>query len=203
MSTETAKRRLRREMSDLRTRVEPGLRAEVGRAVARHVLSWEELAPGRRVALYSALPDEVPTGGLLHELLRRGHPVLLPRIAQDRRIDFAACEDPSALVEGRLGVLQPPAWAVSTPLVAEDLILVPGVAFDEQGGRLGRGGGWYDRVLPADPGAVFGIAFHFQLVRAVPVCPWDRRVRGVFTERGLHRAAAPAGEAAERRADPS
>ena len=202
MSTEAAKRRLRREMRALRRRVEPGLRAEVGRAVARHVLSCEELSPGRRVALYAALPDEVPTEGLLRELLRRGHPVLLPRIAPGGGIDFAACEDPSALVAGPLGVFEPPACAASTLLSSEDLILVPGVAFDEQGGRLGRGGGWYDRALPAGLAAVFGIAFHFQLVRAVPVCSWDRRVRGVFTERGLQRAASE-GEAAEARSDSS
>jgi 5-formyltetrahydrofolate cyclo-ligase len=199
MSVGTAKRRLRQELRSLRERVEPGVRAEVGEAVARYVLSWDELRPGRRVALYFALPDEVPTDLLLRELLQRGHPILLPRIAA---VDFAACTESSALVEGPLGVREPPAWASPRALAPDDLILVPGVAFDEQGGRLGRGGGWYDRALAAHGGEVFGIAFHFQLVPAVPVDPWDRGVCGVFTERGLRRARRTA-EVAERKADPS
>jgi hypothetical protein len=86
MSSEAAKRLLRQEMRELRRRVAPALRAAVGQAVARHVLAFEELRPARRVVLYSALPDEVPTDGLLRELLRRGHPILLPRAATLRRL---------------------------------------------------------------------------------------------------------------------
>lgn len=199
MSAETAKGRLRQELRALRERVEPRVRAEVGAAIARYVLSWGELRPGRRVALYAALPDEVPTDLLLRELLRRGHPILLPRIAT---VDFAVCTERSALVEGPFGIREPPARASASPLAPDDLILVPGVAFDERGGRLGRGGGWYDRALAAHAGEVFGIAFEFQLVPAVPVEPWDRRVCGVFTERGLRRVRRTA-EVAERKADPS
>lgn len=182
----------------LRERLPPAARAAAGDAVARHVLAWDELRSGRRVALYSALPDEVPTAPLLHGLRQRGHLVLLPRIST---VDFAVCTDPETLVEGRFGILEPRAGAPASRLAADDLILVPGVAFDSAGGRLGRGGGWYDRALALHAGAVFGIAFHFQLVSVVPTRPWDRRVSGVFTERGLQRAG-PAGRVAERRADP-
>jgi 5-formyltetrahydrofolate cyclo-ligase len=184
---EEAKWRLRKEMRELRRRLSDAERAEIGDAIARNVLAFDGLRSGRRVALYSALPDEVPTDGLMRELLRRRQPVLLPRASSGGDLEFAACVDPSTLVRGRFGALEPGAGEPSQRLAPDDLILVPGVAFDERGGRLGRGGGWYDRSLPGDVQTLFGIAFHFQLVGLVPVTAHDRRVAGVFTERGLHR----------------
>jgi 5-formyltetrahydrofolate cyclo-ligase len=68
------------------------------------------------------------------------------------------------------------------------LMLVPGLAFDPMGHRLGRGGGHYDRALAAAAGAVaLGVGFGFQVVSEVPVEAWDRPVSGILTERGLLR----------------
>jgi 5-formyltetrahydrofolate cyclo-ligase len=61
------------------------------------------------------------------------------------------------------------------------------MAFDRRGGRLGRGGGWYDRSLPQRPLALFGIGYAFQIVDSIPMAARDRRVLGVFTELGLER----------------
>ena len=176
---------MRREISDLRRHLDPSRRAEIGEAVARHVLAWSRLRPGRRVILHAALPDEVPTLGLLRALLHRGHEVLLPRAGGAGRLEFARVVDPSLLFVGRFGALEPPVGEPARALAQEDLVLLPGVAFDRSGARLGRGRGWYDRSLPSEVQDVFGIAFEFQLVERVPVDAWDRRVRGVFTEAGL------------------
>jgi len=141
--------------------------------------------------MYSALPDEVPTEDLMRALLERGHAVLLPRAGRERRLEFARVVDPSLLVPGPFGALEPPLTVPAEALLAADLVLLPGVAFDGTGRRLGRGGGWYDRSLPCGLDALFGVAFYFQVVAAVPVTSLDRRVGGVFTERGLLLAAAP------------
>jgi len=185
VSVAEAKQRLRRQIRDLRRHVEPTRRVEVGDAVARHVLGWQGLRPGRRVLLHAALPDEVPTEGLMRALLLRGHPILLPRAGPAGRLEFAAITELSAPVEGPFGALEPPSDELAVILDAEDLVLLPGVAFDRFGRRLGRGGGWYDRSLPPDVHDLFGIAFEFQLVDRVPATALDRRVRGVFSERGL------------------
>lgn len=202
MSVEAAKRQLRREMRELRRRVGPALRQAVGEAVARHVLAWPELRPGRRIALHSALPDEVPTERLMDALLRRGNQLLLPRANEARGLDFARVSDLSILVEGSFGALEPPSCVPSEQLLPDDVVLLPGLAFDATGARLGRGGGWYDRSLPRYVTALFAIAFEFQLVPSVPTTVLDRRVRGVFTERGFHACRVQA-DVREPSADPS
>ncbi len=185
MSIAAEKERLRREIGALRRRIDPARRTLAGDAVARHVLAWPGLRPARRVALYAALPDELPTDRLMGALLARGHALLLPRAADSERLEFAAVSERSLLAPGVFGVLEPPPEAPATPLREDDLVLLPGVAFDRWGARLGRGGGWYDRSLPPGVRDLFGLAFEAQLLERVPVTATDRRVRGVFTERGL------------------
>ena len=197
MSVAAAKRALRRTIDERRRRVDPAFRAEVGAALARHVLAWAGLRPGRRVGLYAALPDEAPTEELMQALLRRGHPLLLPRSCGGERLEFAPVSDPARLVRGAFGALEPPPEEPAAALHPDDLVLVPGVAFDRFGARLGRGGGWYDRSLPAEVRDLYGLAFAFQVVDRVPEAPWDRRVRGIFTEHGFQLCdrGAPAREA--------
>jgi len=87
-------------------------------------------------------------------------------------------------------VLAPPPGQESVALGPEDLLLVPGVAFDLRGGRLGRGGGYFDRALGemGEGGPIsLGVGFEFQLVEEVPREPHDRSVGAILTERRLQR----------------
>ena len=87
-------------------------------------------------------------------------------------------------VPGPYGIREP---AATLPVVAPrdlDVMLVPGVAFDPRGNRLGYGGGYYDRVLAARPCLTIGIAWTFQVVDAVPMEPWDQPVDALLTESG-------------------
>jgi len=91
---------------------------------------------------------------------------------------------------GRLGILEPAASAPVRTLGPHDVVLVPGVAFDQQGHRLGRGAGCYDAAFPpgaASPALLFGIAYEFQIVESVPHDSRDRRVDGIVTERTIRR----------------
>lgn len=158
-------------------------------------MASSEFGRADRVALYAALPDEVPTERLQRAALESGRSVLLPRATTFGRLEFASIGEPAALIEGSLGALEPSPSRPAVTLRRDDLVLVPGVAFDRVGRRLGRGGGWYDRSLPAELPNVFGIGFAFQLVEAVPATARDRRVAGVYTEAGFWRVGGTAGSA--------
>jgi 5-formyltetrahydrofolate cyclo-ligase len=154
------------------------------------VLSTREWSRALRVALYVALPDELPTDALLRAVLGSRRTLLLPR-SSPSGIEFAAERDLARLRPGRSGAEEPGPEAPAERLRPEDLVLAPGVAFDRRGGRLGRGIGAYDRVLAERPRPIcFGLAFAFQLVEAVPLAPHDQRVDAVVTELELVRAGA-------------
>jgi 5-formyltetrahydrofolate cyclo-ligase len=170
----------------------PDVRRAAGSAVQRLVVASPEFHRSERVVLYAALPDEVPTEEMLRAILETGRRLLLPRAAGAEQLEFAAVEDLAELVPGPFGTLEPVRSRVAETLRREDLVLIPGVAFDRSGRRLGRGGGWYDRSLSDVLSAVYGISYEFQLIDAVPATRRDRRVAGIYTEAGLWRVPVPA-----------
>ena len=158
----------------------------------------------RSAALFAALPDELPTRPLFDWLRGEGARALLPRVVASpggSRLEFAEVRAWEELAPGRYGLREPPRASSDLGLSAVDLIVVPGLAFDADGGRLGRGRGMYDQALGALDAStrapVFGWAYTFQVVDAVPCGRHDQRVDGVITESGLHRAGR-AGVEAER-----
>ena len=167
-------------------------RAAVGDAVARIACALPEFECARRVAAYVALVDEVPTRAILDAVLASGRALLLPRMAA-RRLEFAPVADLASLCRGGFGVLEPQVSSRAVELTPLDLVFVPGVAFDRRGGRLGRGGGYYDRAFPPASAApvLLGVALSFQLVDAVPLGPFDRRVDGIVSESGIFRVPTP------------
>jgi len=152
--------------------------------VTRRLLAMPELAGLGRVVLYAALPDELPTRAL-HEALRRlRKPILFPRCRPDDLLEFARVEGWEDLEPGRYGVLEPTGPAQA--LAHDDLVVVPGVAFDGAGRRLGRGGGFYDRTFPPawiPAPRLVGVGYAFQRVPLVPAGPEDRRMDAVVTDR--------------------
>ena len=167
-------------------------RVSAGDAVARIACALPEFERAERVAAYVALDDEVPTRAILDAVLASGRVLLLPRLVA-KRLEFAAVEALTSLRRGGFGVFEPPASSALLELAPDDLVFVPGVAFDRRGGRLGRGRGHYDRAFPPATAApvLLGVAFSFQLVDAVPVGPSDRRVEGIVSEAGIVRVPAP------------
>ncbi len=137
--------------------------------------------PGRAnpsIAVYLASPYEANLDELIRSLLRREIAVAAPRVDLKRnRISFWLLRSLEATETGAWGLREPPAWE---PVESPALLLVPGVAFDSRGGRLGMGGGWYDRLLSGSVRSV-GVAFDWQLVPDVPREAHDRPVDAVVT----------------------
>ncbi len=136
------------------------------------------------VLLYHALPDEVDTASLLSNALLMGKRVLLPRVVGDEL--ELRIYTPDTLQQGAFGIMEP-MGEVFPPSAypAIDLAIVPGVAFDRHASRLGRGKGYYDRLLPLLPNAYkIGLCFSFQLLDYVPCEEHDIRMNEVVEESG-------------------
>lgn len=124
------------------------------------------------VLAYYSLPDEVCTHALLDELVAAGKTVLLPRVVDDATMDLCRYSGESDLREGAFHILEP-AGECFTDMSLIDTVLVPGMAFDVQGHRLGRGKGYYDRLLSGLTCRKIGVCFDFQKVVEVPVDAYD------------------------------
>lgn len=178
-----AKRALRREVLATRDGMSADARRRAGATVVQRFLDLPEVRGASTVMAFSSFGSEVDTGPLLEGLARAGATIVLPRI------------------DG--GELVPRTWAPGEPLdvawfgAAEprdgrpvepasiDVVAVPGVAFDRQGGRVGYGGGFYDRFLPRlrDEALLAAIGFACQLVeRPVPAAAFDVAIDVVVTD---------------------
>ena len=133
------------------------------------------LAEAQTIMAYYSLPDEVNTHALIDELVAEGKTVLLPKVTGADTMELHRYTGRADLQEGAYHILEP-VGEPFTDLSAIDLILVPGLAFDAAGHRLGRGRGYYDRFLHSKnrPYCVkIGVCFDFQKVDEVPVDAHD------------------------------
>ena len=122
------------------------------------------------IVAYYSLDDEVNTHGLIDELLADGKTVYLPRVVNDEEMVLCRYTGADSLRKGAFGIMEPVGSSMSCHEKI-DAVLVPGVAFDAQGHRLGRGRGYYDRFLSALPcprPQLIGVCFDFQKVGFVP-----------------------------------
>lgn len=172
-----------------RTRLSAGERRRAATRVHARLDELAELRGARAVLGYAATPAEVDLDAWLWRLLRDGVGVLLPRVDGDRLQVSRVGDLARDLAPGWRGVREPRPAVPAVPPATADAAVVPGLAFDERGGRLGYGGGHFDRLLSELPPAVpvVGVAFHVQLTSRVPMTRDDRHVDLVVTERRVLR----------------
>ncbi len=188
---------LRAMIRDRRQALTPDWVAATSARLGERLTDLPEIRKARVVLGYLALPGEASIDGLLRALQARGTRVCVPAAhGEPREYDAAWLPDESGLTVGPWGVREParPEWVGDERI---DVVLVPGVAFDAHGGRLGHGKGYYDRMLArigARAGYRVGIAFGFQIVAAVPCGPRDVRMDAVVSETGVLRFADAAGQ---------
>lgn len=134
------------------------------------------------IALYHAIPGEVQTAGLIEKWYQKKK-ILLPVVdGDDLRLILYTGKD--SLKPGSFGILEPTGES-SVPESEIDLIIVPGVAFDRKKNRLGRGKGFYDRLLSTLQVPKIGICYNFQLKDQIPVEPFDKKMDLIVTEKEI------------------
>ena len=148
-------------------------------ALLRRQPAWQE---AKSILFYAPLPDELDVWPLLLDALAERKEVGLPRFSPAAGA-YVACrvrEPERDVARGHLNIREPVSTCPTLPLTL-DLILVPGVAFDLRGRRLGRGKGFYDQLLASARGMTCGVAFDEQIVPEVPVEPHDMHLSCILT----------------------
>jgi 5-formyltetrahydrofolate cyclo-ligase len=173
---------LRRRQVAARTAMPDSIRNESSRLIRDHVLEMPQVTSAGTVAAYYSVGTEPDTRGLIFALWKRGSYVVLPVLLPDGDLDWASYEGPDSLAPGPRGVLQPVEPVRGPGTVARaDVVLVPALAVDVRGRRLGRGGGSYDRALarvgPQVP--TIALLYDSELLPSVPAEEHDQAVRAV------------------------
>lgn len=190
---------LRREFLTVRNRLTADDVREAAAALAHRALELPELAHARTVAAYVSVGSEPGTLALLDALRARDVDVLLPALLPDNDLDWGSYdgEDSLTLVQhgGKMALLEPSGERLGPEAVTgADVVLLPGLAVDGRGMRLGRGGGSYDRVLARLERAgvrptLVVLLYDSEVVERVPAEAHDRPVRAVVTPSGVRRFA--------------
>ena len=177
--------RVRTEVLHRRDELAPEVRAMCSQQIADLVTHWIQSEGFNSVMLYLSMRSEVETLDLLEGLLHAGKHVCAPVVDTDehRLIPRRIQDAKTALVRHRYGMLEPNSTCPLVPISELQLIIVPGIAFDRKGYRLGYGKGFYDRFLAKCSHAVpIGLAYQIQVVEDTFPQVWDVPVKHIFTE---------------------
>jgi len=184
---------LRKDLVAARVSMSVSDRQAAGRALRDTLLGLPETGMAGTIAAYLSVSTEPETAALVFALWKRGSYVLLPVMLTDNDLDWASYEGPDSLRPGPHGLLEPAEPRRGTEAIrSADLIIVPALAADRSGNRLGRGGGCYDRALsrvgPSVP--TIALLYDHELLDEIPAGPLDQRVRAIAQpKRGITRLA--------------
>jgi len=187
---EARKLALRDQLLTARGLLSVAVLAERARLVSDLLLATDEVRRAATVAAYVSVGREPGTGVLLDALRGAGKRVILPLLQPDNDLDWATYAGPESLASAARGLLEPITPALGYDAVATaDVVIVPGLAVDGSGLRMGRGGGSYDRVLGRIPVGTFTcvVLNEAEVLDVVPAAAHDRRVTAAVTEERLLR----------------
>jgi 5-formyltetrahydrofolate cyclo-ligase len=180
---QAAKAALRKQIRGALQNISPAARYAMSAHIRDRLKEQAIWKNAGSVLFFAPLPDEPDVWPLLEDALAGKKIAALPRFDPASN-GYVACQVKnlrSEIVTGQFGIREPGANCVEIPLNRLDLVLVPGVAFDLQGRRLGRGRGFYDRLLADVDGIKCGIAFDEQVVKEIPAGPQDIRLNCILT----------------------
>ncbi len=181
-----AKRELRVRLLAARSARSDDDRASATDALCTRVLELPEVESAAILACYVSNPEEPGTGPLIQSLASSRHTVLLPLLRSDFDLDWGAYEPGTPLRAGRFGISEPTAPPLGREAITNaGVVICPGLAADERGQRLGRGGGSFDRALSRVPGRVLRVVLLYddEVLATVPTAHHDQPVDVIVTPR--------------------
>lgn len=187
-SLQEDKERLRRELLKKRRSLSAAEVASQSRQITGYFCCWPFYRGSKTVMFYLAMPDEPQTEFMIRDALRCGKRVCVPLLGEKYgEMSAALITSLDDLVTGKLGLKMPDPG--KTEIISPDqidLVVVPAVAFDRAGNRLGMGAGYYDRFLVRSPGCILlGVAWESLIMEQIPAEKHDIRMRCLLTEEGF------------------
>jgi 5-formyltetrahydrofolate cyclo-ligase len=187
-SPEATKQSIRKEMARLRRALGAELIREKSREITRKLVDLAEFKACRNILFFLSLPSEVQTDAMIQTALDLGKKVHVPIVdARRRQLKVAEISGLDIEFEEKQFGIREPGSADSTIVSPEilDFVLVPGLAFDRKGGRIGYGAGYYDKLLNevSGPTVFTGVAFDFQVLGSIPQTQFDVPVQKILTEK--------------------
>ena len=179
------KAELRRQMRALRRSIAPNDQRTWSAAIAERLSDHPIFQRASSIHTFvGALEGEIETRAVIDHCLARGIRVICPRVMDEDALEHFALTTLDELIVNGMGLWEPdPGRCELVDAPRPDVVLVPGLAFDEAGGRLGLGRGYYDRFLAGLTSTTIGLAFEAQVVERVPVAKQDVALDWVITER--------------------
>lgn len=181
----TAKKNLRREMKTLRKNIPPIKKAEYERNMRENFFASDIYKNAEMILTFISFGDEPDTSEILKRAWQDKKITAVPKCMPESRMSFYIINDMNDCTEGAYGIPEPSEKCPEADLSGINIIcLVPGLAFDRKGGRLGYGGGYYDRFLSSHPNIqTFGYCMEMFITEEVPMEDTDIRLRGLITDK--------------------
>ena len=185
-STET-KEELREKYRKIRAQIPSETRKHADSQIAERLFNRPEYRDARIIYCYMSFKDEADTASIIDESLRLGKQVALPRVSGKRKMEFFFISGQKDLVTGFMGIKEPAGYCLEASAPSEDaLVLLPGLAFDRSGARLGYGGGFYDTYLAKHAGCKkAALAYSAQIAPEIPTESVDVKTDMIITEKEL------------------
>ncbi|MDR2384486.1 MAG: 5-formyltetrahydrofolate cyclo-ligase [Tannerella sp.] len=179
-SIEKDKRILRNEISLIKKQYSTEILGYKSDIICKNLTDTPEFKNSARIAAYSSLPDEVQTLKLIEEWKEKKH-IYLP-VVEGNEMIFRKYNGANRMITGVLGIKEPDEDSEKTEISDIDLFIVPGIAFDRNYNRTGRGKGFYDRTLSHVNKPITGLCFKFQLYDNIPANQYDIKMTKIITE---------------------
>ena len=155
-------------------------------AMCRHIFAWECYRQAETVGAYIPLRREADVTAVMLDVLASGRGLALPRVDGEGHMTLRRVRSLEELVPGAYGIPEPGGDTEIISCSAVSLLIVPLEGIDHRGMRLGKGGGYYDRLLEDSPVMTLGAVMSWQWEEELPAMPWDRPLRAAADCRGIH-----------------
>ncbi len=185
--SQLCKRQLRATLRARRRSLPHEAQVSAMTAVSRLARSLPEWPDAHHIAVYHATDGEIGTESLTKLCRAQKKHVYLPRTGANGSMVFTQWREGDNLMRNRVGICEPQADAKQYPVTELDIVFLPLVGWDQWGGRLGMGAGYYDKALANAAGPLLvGLAHQLQQVEQIPTDPWDIPLDLIITEKAIH-----------------